>query len=147
MTSKTERYQKRHEGEVRGVLGTEVKFLCTSSHTAGGFSILEVVLPKGRGAPPHHHPWDEAYYLISGGVEFHLGDNRLAMAAGDFIYAPGGTVHGFTGASEAPARMLVFDSPAHSEAFFRELDSEVKLMPDDLAKVPAIGRRHKLTFV
>ena len=147
MTVKTKIYQRRHKGEVLSVLGTQVKFLCASSNTAGGFSLLEVELPKGSGAPPHHHPWDEAYYLVSGRLEFQLGMDTIAMSAGDFIYAPGGTVHSFTGASDEPATMLVFDSPAHSEAFFRELDREVKVIPDDLAKVPDIGKRHKLTFL
>ena len=147
MSDKTAIYQQRNEGEVLGVLGTQVKFLCTSNNTAGGFSILQVELPKGSGAPPHHHPWDEAYYLISGKLEFQLGNDAISMSAGDFIYAPGDTVHSFSGASDDPATMLVFDSPAHSEAFFRELDREVKTVPDDLSKVPDIGKRHKLTFL
>jgi hypothetical protein len=42
--------------------------------------------------------------------------------------------------------MLVFDSPAHSESFFRELGREVKEMPRDLAKLPDIGKRHQIRF-
>ena len=144
---KNKTYVKKGEGELLAILGTQVKFLCTSESTDKGFSILEVELPQGTGAPPHHHPWDEAYYLLSGNVTFQLEEQVIAMTAGEFIYAPGGTVHGFKGASGEAAKMLVFDSPAHSEAFFRELDSEVKVLPDDLGKVPAIGERHKLTFL
>ena len=147
MAEKTALYQPGVGGEALSVLGTWVKFLCTASHTDAGFSLLEVELPEGSGAPPHHHPWDEAYYLVSGNVDFQLGEEAIAMSAGDFIYAPGGTVHSFKGASADAAKMLVFDSPAHAEGFFRELDREVKVIPDDLARVPVIGKRHKLTFL
>jgi quercetin dioxygenase-like cupin family protein len=147
MTEKTAIHQPGSEAEILAVLGTQVKFLCTGDDTGSGFSLLEVALPEGSGAPPHHHPWDEAYYLLAGEVAFQLDDRTIAMTAGDFIYAPGGMVHSFTGASAQPARMLVFDSPAHSEAFFRALDREVKDIPDDLAKVADIGKRHKLTFL
>lgn len=70
---------------------------------------------------------------------------KQRVRAGDFIYAPGGTVHGFSGASPEPARMIIFDAPAHAESFFREVDREVK-GPADLPKVPVIGRRHPIAF-
>jgi hypothetical protein len=68
------------------------------------------------------------------------------VRAGDFIYAPAGTLHGFQGASSEPARVIIFDAPAHAESFFRDLEREVKELPRDLAKVPAIGARHQIRF-
>jgi uncharacterized RmlC-like cupin family protein len=69
------------------------------------------------------------------------------VGSGDFLYVPGGTVHGFRGASETPARMLIFDAPAHAEGFFRDVEREVTEMPRDLAKVPVIGQRHGIEFL
>lgn len=80
-------------------------------------------------------------------VQFEIGGKHQLVKAGDFIYAPGGTIHAFKGASAQPARLLVFDAPAHAEGFFREVDREVKEMPQDLQKVPAIGLRHQLRFL
>jgi len=137
---------KRGQGETLSVLGTSVRFLCESEKTANGFSVMEVVLPKDQGPPPHEHPWDEAYYILEGQARFQVGDMEAVFGAGDFLYAPGGVVHAFRGASEAPARVLVMDAPAAAEKFFREVDREVKAMPQDLAKLPEIGSKHQLTF-
>ena len=133
-------------GEALQVMGARVKFLCTSDKTDKAWSLMEVGLPLHAGPPPHKHPWDEAYYVIEGEVRFHLAGREQVFKAGDFVYAPGNTLHGFQGASEKPARVLIFDAPAHAESFFREVDREVREIPADLAKVPAIGARHDIHF-
>lgn len=137
---------KRGEGETLSVLGAQVRFLCQAEWTNRTFSLMEVLLPKDQGPPPHDHPWDEAYYVIDGQVRFMLGDETQIVERGDFIYAPGGTLHSFKGVSDDPARVLVFDAPATAEQFFRDVDREVKSYPADLAKVPEIGLRHQLRF-
>jgi quercetin dioxygenase-like cupin family protein len=135
----------RGSGETLRILGTDVRFLCTGDNTGRAWSLMEAMLPKNAGPPPHDHPWDEAYYVVEGSVRFVIDGAEKLVSAGDFIYAPGGVVHGFQGASESPARMLVFDAPAHTEAFFRELDRQVK-EPRDLPKVAEIGERHQVRF-
>ncbi|MGZ5182198.1 MAG: cupin domain-containing protein [Ramlibacter sp.] len=137
---------KQGEGERLAVMGADVRFLCTADNTDRRWSLMEVALPPDAGPPPHSHPWDEAYYVMEGQVRFSLEGKEQLVAGGDFIYAPGGTVHGFKGASERPARLLIFDAPAHAESFFREVEREVK-GPADMAKVPQIGRRHEIEFL
>jgi quercetin dioxygenase-like cupin family protein len=136
---------KQGEGETLSVLGAQVKFLCPGDKTDRAWSLMEVVLPMGAGPPLHDHAWDEAYYVTQGQVHFHLAGQEQVIKAGEFLYAPGGTLHGFQGASEEPAHMLIIDAPAHAEAFFREVDREVK-GPDDLAKIPEIGKRNQIFF-
>ena len=138
---------KPGEGEQIKVMGASLRFLCAAGATENAWSMMEAVLPKDSGPPPHEHPWDEAYYVIEGEVRFDVGGRVELVKRGDFIYAPGGTAHAFKGVSEQPARMLIFDAPAHAESFFRELEREVKEMPRDLAKVPAIGDRHQVRFL
>lgn len=144
---KQPRTVKRDEGETMGVLGAQVRFLCPADATGRAWSLMEAVLPLHAGPPAHEHPWDEAYYVVEGEVRFTVDGKVQTVKAGDFIYAPGGTVHAFQGASEQPARMLVFDAPGHAEQFFRDVDREVRRIPDDLAKVPEIGARHRLRFL
>jgi quercetin dioxygenase-like cupin family protein len=134
------------EGETLNVLGVAVRFLCGGGDTRHAWSVMENVIPANAGPPLHQHPWDEAYFVISGEVDFQIGERRERVGAGDFIYAPGGTLHAFHGVSQAPARMLIFDAPAHAEAFFRELHREVTEAPSDLPKLPAIGARHGVHF-
>jgi quercetin dioxygenase-like cupin family protein len=143
--AKTAFAMRQGEGEELRVLGAGVRFLCEAARTEGGFSLMEVVLPKEQGPPPHDHPWDEAYYVLEGEVRFVIGDRTEIFRAGDFVYAPGGTVHSFKGASAAPARVLVLDAPAAAEKFFKEVAREVA-SPADMPKVPEIGRRHGLRF-
>ena len=134
------------KGEVLSVMGAGVRFLCPAEATGHQWSLMEVTLPEGGGPPPHEHAWDEAYYVIEGDVLFSLAGVEQRVAAGTFLYAPGGTIHGFRGASERPARVLIFDAPAHAETFFREVDQQVR-SPADMAKVPAIGARNGIRFL
>jgi quercetin dioxygenase-like cupin family protein len=129
------------------VLGADVRFLCESEHTDGAFSMMEVMLPQGAGPPPHHHDWDEAYYVADGRVRFLLGDQTHEVAAGDFLYAPAGIVHGFSGLSETPARVLILDAPAHAAGFFRQVHRDVRQLPEDGPLVPQIGAEHGIHFL
>lgn len=137
---------ERGLGETLDVMGARVSFLCPAQATDQEWSLMEVTAPKHAGPPPHEHPWDEAYYVIEGSLRFRIGDTERLVHQGDFLYAPGGTVHAFQGASEQAARVLIFDAPAAAEAFFRDAAAEVRDMPRDLAKVPEIGARHRLQF-
>jgi quercetin dioxygenase-like cupin family protein len=145
--AKTPWIERSQGAQALQVLGTQVRFLCEAAATDGAFSMMEVTLPLGGGPPPHHHDWDEAYYVADGEVSFTLGESATVARRGDFIYAPAGTVHGFHGASESPARMLILDAPAHAAEFFREVDREVRSMPEDAPKVPAIGAKHGIHFL
>jgi quercetin dioxygenase-like cupin family protein len=132
--------------EKLNVTGAEVRFLCRGEQTGAAWSLMETVLPRYAGPPPHHHPWDECYYVVEGRVRFHLDGRDVLVGAGDFVYAPGGTLHGFAGDSDSPARMLVFDAPAHTEGFFRDTDREVKELPRDVPTLMAIGERYGIQF-
>lgn len=107
----------------------------------------EVKLPLNAGPLPHHHPWDEAYYVSEGKVRFIIGDKEEIVEKGDFVYAPADTVHGFFGASEEISRVLVFDAPSTVGGFFTDCDSQVKSLPQDLEKVPEIANKYGLTFL
>jgi quercetin dioxygenase-like cupin family protein len=138
---------KAQEAEVLNVLGTQLRLVCPAEKTGQAWSLMEAVLPKHSGPPSHFHPWDEAYYVVAGSIRFVLDGQELIVETGDFILAPGGTVHSFEGISDIDARVLIFDTPAHSAAFFREIDQKVRRFPDDLQKLPEIGARHNLRFV
>lgn len=128
------------------VLGAGVRFMCEAEHTNGAFSVMVNDLPFGAGPPPHHHAWDEGYYLIYGAVDFVIDGLEVRGEAGDFLLAPAGAVHSFAGASQDPARLLVIDAPAHAAKFFREVDREIH-SASDLPRVPALGAAHGVYFV
>lgn len=147
MTESAARIVRRGDGETLKVLGVDLRFLCRAEDTRQAWSLMENLIPQNAGPPPHQHPWDEAYFVISGEVVFEIGDRSERVGAGEFVYAPGGTVHAFHGASTEPARMLIFDAPAHAERFFKDVSAEVRNLPSDLARLPQIGARHGLQFL
>jgi quercetin dioxygenase-like cupin family protein len=132
--------------ETLQVMGAQVSFLCPGSNTGRQWSLIEVQVPRDAGPPAHEHPWDEGYYVVAGAAHFLIGERELVAHPGDFLYAPAGVVHAFHGASDEPARLLVFDAPAAAEGFFRDAAAEVRELPQDLHKVPEIGARHRLRF-
>jgi mannose-6-phosphate isomerase-like protein (cupin superfamily) len=129
------------------VLGMPLRMLCEARETNGAWSLFEEEVPLGMGPPAHRHDWDEAYYILDGQVDFELDGETVKSRAGDFNYLPRGTVHGFRGASEQAARVLIFAAPAHGSEFFEELNNEVRNLPEDASKIPEIGERHGIHFM
>ena len=135
------------ERSALNILGMPLTMLCEARETGGAWSLFEEEVPPGMGPPPHRHDWDEAYYILAGEIDFEIDGERVTSATGDFNYLPRGTVHSFKGASESPARVLIFAAPAHGSEFFRELNDEVRRVPEDLSKIPEIGQRHGIEFM
>src|SRR5438270_12296811 len=104
------------------VLGMPLRMLCEARETNGAWSLFEEEVPIGMGPPAHRHDWDEAYYILDGEVEFTIDSDAVTSCRGDFNYLPRGTVHGFKGASDVPARVLIFASPARGSEFFEEIN-------------------------
>ena len=138
---------RQDEGEVLDVLGVDVRFLVRGEDTGSAWSTMDTTVPEGAGPPAHFHPWDEAYYVTFGEVEFTVEGQVRRVGAGDFLFAPANTVHAFRGVSKQPARMLILDTPAHAEGFFRELHQKVRNMPADAVLIPGIGASHQTTFL
>jgi quercetin dioxygenase-like cupin family protein len=138
---------KAGERPALNVLGMPLTMLCEAGETGGAWSLFEEEVPLGMGPPPHRHDWDEAYYILDGDIDFHIDGETVRSGKGDFNHLPRGTVHGFKGASETPARVLIFAAPAHGSEFFQELNDEVRRVPEDLSKIPGIGQRHGIEFM
>ena len=85
------------------------------------FSQIEVDDPRGTGPPLHlHHNEDETFYILEGELTFAVGDERMDLAAGDFLFAPREIPHAYVVRSER-ARMLVTASPGGVEQVFVNL--------------------------
>src|SRR6266487_264357 len=73
------------------------------------------------GTPLHlHHNEDETFYVLEGEVTFLVGDERIDLAAGDYLFAPRDIAHAYVVRSEH-ARMLVTASPGGIEQVFVNL--------------------------
>jgi quercetin dioxygenase-like cupin family protein len=79
------------------------------------FSQIEVDDPQGTGPPLHiHHNEDETFYVLDGEVTFMVGDERIDVATGGYVFGARDVPHAYVVRSER-ARMLVTASPGGIE--------------------------------
>ena len=119
-------------------------------HTGGRLALIENVLPAGFGGMPLHvHPgFDEAFYVLDGGLTFRVGDEVAAAGPGALVYAPGDVPHTFAELTGRRARVLLWTTPAGHERYFDEmadaLEGGADLSPEFFAPLWA---RHGITNV
>ena len=69
------------------VLGTKVTVLEAASQN-GGYGLTFQQGPEGSGPPPHSHDWDEAFYVLSGAINFQCGDKHYECHPGTLVHVP-----------------------------------------------------------
>lgn len=91
-----------------------------------------------------HDEVDEAFFVVSGRLEFQLDDLRVAAGTGDFGWVPRGTAHTFACASSAPVHVVSFAVPGGVEDLFAEQWEYLSGLTGtpDASVLDAIGRRH-----
>jgi quercetin dioxygenase-like cupin family protein len=85
------------------------------AETGNAFSQVVSDDPRGSGPPLHlHHNEDETFYVLEGEVTVQVGDERIDLVAGDYLFAPREVAHAYVVRSER-ARMLGTLCPAGLE--------------------------------
>ena len=96
-----------------------------AAETGHAFAQLETDDPRGDGPPRHlHQNEDETFYILEGEVTALVGEERIDLSAGDYLFAPRGIAHSYVVRSEH-ARMLVTISPSGVEELFVSLGAPV----------------------
>src|SRR5918998_6729911 len=109
------------EGQSIWIVGDTHTLKAVGEDTNEAYMLLEVSVSPQAGPPPHiHHREDEFYYVLEGELEILNGDRTFMASAGAFVNIPGGNLHRFKNVGAAPARMLVFFTPAGMANFFFE---------------------------
>ncbi|MFC8367333.1 MULTISPECIES: cupin domain-containing protein [unclassified Streptomyces] len=102
-------------------------FKATRENTGGSLTLAEATVPPGGGPPAHIHPRaDEAFYILSGTIEFLNGEKTFTAGTGDFVFVPRGTRHRFRNVGLQTAHMLFMFTPAYLEEFFTEIGQEAR---------------------
>jgi quercetin dioxygenase-like cupin family protein len=102
--------------------GDRYDLLATGEETNNAFFQFEATVPTGGGPPRHvHSREDESFYIVSGDLEILIGDSTYRAKAGDFVFVPRGTVHGFKNSGDTTAVQLVTFVPAGMDGYFREV--------------------------
>src|SRR5262245_7106890 len=95
------------------------------AETGRSVAQLEMNDPRGTATPMHiHRKEDETFYVLEGQIVVFIGDERIALSAGDYAFAPRGIPHATVVRSER-ARVLVTTCPGGLEELFISLGSTV----------------------
>lgn len=117
-----------------GILWTP---LVSTDQTKGDYSLMEQLMPKSAGPPPHvHDHGEEVFYILDGEIALQLGEQMVTGTTGQLVRIPAGTAHAFVVKSDT-ARVLNFYVPAG-------LDMQVAMLgtPATSATLPPEGAQH-----
>ena len=130
------------EGKTISVLGDSYTYKATKDETGGAYALIEGRI-VGEGPPPHIHATEEeSFYVLEGELNVLVGEGSHTAKAGAFVLVPRGTVHAFSKAGTASAKILIIISPAGFEKFFDEIAG-----PPDREKIMALSPKYNLKIL
>ena len=130
------------------VLGVEHRLLADAGQTGGAFAQMIASVPPQAGPPPHvHHREDETFYILDGTFEFLVGDQTIAVSAGDYLVGPRDVPHTFRNVGDTPGRMLVTITPGGFEKFFVAVDQMAGKGAPDIPAILALGAEYGIEFL
>ena len=132
-------FHKAGATEIYSGANARTEFLLTAEESRGRFSIVdETFFPGMNSAPGHtHHFHSEVFYVISGSMEWTVGDETDTVGAGDLVYIPPGFVHYTRVLGDEPVRALMIYEPAgYERGYFsrRGLTDEQRQDPEFMAE-------------
>ena len=126
------------------VLGETLRPLLT--HAMGsGVEVFDTSGPAEAGPPPHRHPWEEIYVVLSGRLEVTVDGTTQVIGAGGAVHVPANAVHSYRNVTDA--HFLTISTQGDAAAFFAEVASEVEMNPPDIAGVVRVAAGHDIEFV
>ena len=141
------------EGGHLAVAGADLTWKVRGEQTEGKFCMFEQVLESGTGVPLHTHSYPEAFYILSGTVEFASENEVWQCVAGDVVIARSQARHTFNNRGDETARLLSISVAAHGRFFdaVEQADRQepfATLAPDAaMARVATIGAETDTNFV
>lgn len=142
--------------QVVHLLGNLIRFKARGADTGNAYSLVEVTTAPGAGTPPHvQNGDDEAFLVLEGRYDFmHMG-KEIAGTPGTFVFVARGEPHAFRNAGDAPAKMLIINSPGGlHEQFFMQAGDPVAAdagfppaAPPDMPRLMAAADRFGIAFV
>ena len=123
------------------------RFVATGTQTRGDFGLFEVTMSPGGGGPgPHlHRTFSESFHVLEGELAVLDGDTWTTASAGDLVYVPRSSVHGFRAAGpDVGARFLILFTPGipREEYFEGLLELHAGGRTPTVEEIDAFALRH-----
>jgi mannose-6-phosphate isomerase-like protein (cupin superfamily) len=130
------------------IFGVQFTVIVTGAETGGKLSLFEEITPPRLGPPLHiHHAEDEFFRILKGRYRFRLGEETIDAGAGDALVVPRGVPHTFLNVGDDAGHLFMGFTPGGNEAFFSRVAEEGLQVPDDMARIGALGAEHSLEFL
>jgi quercetin dioxygenase-like cupin family protein len=126
------------------VLGETLRPLLTNA-MGSSIEIFDTSGPAQAGPPPHFHPWEEVYVVLSGELEVTVDGQAQVLAAGGLAHVPAGVTHGYRNVSDA--HFLTIVTRGNAAEFFTEVAADVEMSPPDIPGVVRVAASHGIEFV
>ena len=134
-----------------------VTFKAVAADTNGAYALFEMTTAPGASMPPHRQRYDdETFWVIEGQYTVQLDEREMTLDVGEYLFAPRGTLHGYTNHGITPARMLIFVTPGGiHERFFAEMGERVETpsaplipaAPPDLARLRTVAHKYGIEIL
>jgi quercetin dioxygenase-like cupin family protein len=109
--------QASRSGRDRWFLGTLLRVLADGESTGGQLAVMEQQARRGFSPPTHlHRREDTALLVLDGAITAVVGDTRVEVGPGGFVWLPRDVPHTFRVDSDT-ARLLELVTPAGFEHF------------------------------
>lgn len=124
----------------RWFLGTLLRIVADGVDTSGHMAVFEQQAGNGFSPPRHvHHREDSALLVLDGAITAVVGDERVEVGAGGFVWLPRDVPHTFRVDSER-VRLLELLTPAGFEQFHLDSSDPAPLLELPPAAEPDIPR-------
>ena len=118
-----------------------------ADNTGGAYSILELTLPPGAGAPTHiHYREDEIFCVIEGECEIEAQRETNLALPGSVVVLPKGVAHAFRNPGTSLTTLVITAVPGGLEGFFEESGQIAADDPEAAQKRADISRRYQIDF-
>lgn len=126
----------------------EIRYLVDGSYERQP-GMFEMTLPPASNVPPphSHKDSDELVYVLEGRLRHVIDGVVRDLSAGDTIFTPRGSVHGFSNPFHEPVRTLTVLTPDIGAAYFRDAAEVVNAGgPPDRSRLLEVMTRYGLTL-
>jgi quercetin dioxygenase-like cupin family protein len=126
------------------VVGTQITVLASNAATQSyGITLQEG--DEGTGPPPHSHDWDEAFYVLSGEIQFLCNREAHLCQPGTLVHIPRGTVHGFQYGKGGGKMLEITGENARAAQMFAAVDQAIPSGPPDIPRLLQVLEQNGVT--
>ena len=113
----------------------------SADHTEGAFMLMEIEADFNGGVPLHiHRLEDETFVMLSGCIEFGIGEQIIEAGPGDTVFGPRNVAHSWRCTSPEGAKFLIWITPGDNFQAFGLAMAQDGVAPKDAVADPELMR-------